>query len=178
MNYWKLLNTIKDYFTSDVWVKTVTEGGLADIDLNKMNLYPLVHLEVNQSTATDNTLRYNVTLYCMDVVDMSKEETTDEFSLNDNHQQIQAIAELILLRFYLQAQHGSLFDDYFQIEVNPTLEPFTDRYTNYLAGMKLTCEIVIPLNISICEEDLEELIFRITQDGDFRKTEDGSFRTL
>ena len=177
-NYFKLLDSIKDYFINDGWTNEVTEGLITDVDLDKRTLFPLVHLMVNTSTFQQRTIRYNVSIMAMDVVDMSKEETVNEFESNDNHQYIHAVTEMVLMRFYGQVLRGELFEGLFQVDGEPTLEIFTERFENYLAGWVMTLDLIVPLDLSLCEVELEELILRITQENEYRVTEAGSPRQI
>jgi len=86
--YYKLITTIKDTFEEDARVNTVTTSGDDDIDINKKNLYPLVHLNVLDSPFitldTTAVVRYNVEVTVVDIRDINKEIINDKFWLNDN----------------------------------------------------------------------------------------------
>lgn len=86
--YYKLITTIKDTFDGDLRVSTVTTSGDDDIDINKKNLYPLVHVNVIDSpfTSLDTTavVRYNVEITVVDIRDVNKEIINDKFWLNDD----------------------------------------------------------------------------------------------
>ena len=82
--YYNILTTIKEQLDQDDFVNTVTEGDIFEIDLSKQTIFPLSHVMVNNVTRESSVLRFNVTVMCMDIVDKSKEETTDIFRGNDN----------------------------------------------------------------------------------------------
>ena len=86
--YYLLSQTIKDALLGDINVNTVTEGDLFDIDLSKQSIFPLSHLIINSVTAQESVLRFNISILAMDIVDESKEPTTDIFIGNNNEQDV------------------------------------------------------------------------------------------
>ena len=56
----------------------------------------------------------------------------------------------VLNRAYQQMLHGNLWDSLFVIEENPSLEPFTERFENLLAGWTMTFDVLVPNEMSIC----------------------------
>lgn len=90
--YYNLINNIKETFEDDDRVSTITTSGDDDIDINKKNLYPLVHVNVIDSPfiALDTTavVRYNVEITVVDIRDVNKEIINDKFWLNDNRHDV------------------------------------------------------------------------------------------
>ena len=80
VNYYDITTKIKDYFDNEVLIKKITKGGLDDIANAKREEYALAHLIVNQCNPQDSSLVYNVSVIAMDIVDVNKDETTDNFS--------------------------------------------------------------------------------------------------
>jgi hypothetical protein len=75
--YYNLLDKLKTHFDADVIVNTVTQGNIFDVDLSKQTIFPLVHIMVNSCSLDESTVTWNVSLIAMDVVDISKDATTD-----------------------------------------------------------------------------------------------------
>jgi len=86
MSYYGILNIIKSELEATDLVNTVTQGDIFRIDLAKQTIFPLAHIIVNNATFESNVIRYNISIIAMDVVDISKDETTDIFVGNDNEQ--------------------------------------------------------------------------------------------
>ena len=86
--FYDVIDTIKTQLALDTNVNTVTEGQIDDIDLIKATMFPLSHIMVNNASIEGSTIRVNVTVFCMDVVDISKTSTTDIFIGNDNEQDV------------------------------------------------------------------------------------------
>ena len=150
MNYFDIIDKLKDHFESDELVNTVSQGDIFDIDLNKQTIFPLVHLIVNTATFEGNVIRYNISILAMDITDVSKTETTDKFEGNDNELYVLNTMLAVLNRCYELLKRGDLYSDKFQVDGNPSCEPFTERFENKLAGFTMTCDILIPNDMTIC----------------------------
>lgn len=147
--YYNILTTIKEQLEQDDFVNTVTEGDIFEIDLSKQTIFPLSHIMVNNVTRESSVLRFNVTVMCMDIVDKSKEETTDIFRGNDNEQDVLNTQLAVVLRMLEIFDRGENVRT-FRIDGDPTIEPFTERFENYLAGWAVTFDVLIPNDMTIC----------------------------
>ena len=99
--YYQITDTIKTNLLADKNVNTVTTGDITEIDLAKQTIFPLAHIIVNSVTIQEAVLNFNISVMCMDIVDVSKDETTDIFVGNNNEQDILntqlAVANLSLI---------------------------------------------------------------------------------
>ena len=150
MDYFDIIDKLKTHFDGDVLVNTVTQGNLFDIDLSKQTIFPLVHIIVNTASLESNVVRYNISILAMDIVDITKDETVSEFDGNDNELYVLNTQLQVLTRCYELLLRGDLWSDKFQIDGNPTCEPFVDRFENKLAGWTMTADILIPNSMTIC----------------------------
>ena len=98
--YYNLLTKIKEHFDSDALVNTVTQGDIFEVDLNKQTIFPLVHIIVNSVQFVNNVQQANVSIMAMDIVDISKDETTSLFDGNDNELDVLNTQLAILNRVY------------------------------------------------------------------------------
>ncbi len=150
MNYFDIIDKLKEHFTNDALINTVTQGDIFDVDLNKQTIFPLVHIIVNTATFEENVIRYNISILAMDITDISKQETVSKFDGNDNELYILNTMLAVLNRCYDLLRRGDLYSDKFQIDGNPTCEPFTERFENKLAGHVMTLDVLIPNGMTIC----------------------------
>jgi len=150
MNYFDIIDKLKAHFDADPLVTTVTQGDLFAVNINKMDLFPLVHLIVNGATFEENVIRYNISILAMDIVDITKDETTNKFEGNDNELYIINTQLAVLNRCYELLRRGTLYTDAFQVDGNPTAEFFTERFENKLAGATLTVDILVGNSMTIC----------------------------
>lgn len=149
--FYKVLELIKWHFDNDPIVNTVTEGDIFEVDLNKQTIFPLVHLMTNNVSFETNVVRYNLSLIAMDVVNISKDETTDVYVGNNNEQDVLNTQLAVLNRCYDMMLHGDLWDLKFVVDGNPNCEPFTERFENYMAGWTMTFDVLIPNDMTICD---------------------------
>lgn len=147
--YYYLLEQLQAELLTIPLVTNVTTGNLDDIDNYKQTMFPLSHIMVNTASAENNILRFNVSIIAMDIVDISKTETTDRFIGNDNEQDVLNTQMIVLLRLYESLNRGDL-NERMEVDGFPTLEPFTERFENYLAGWTMTLDIIMPNEMSIC----------------------------
>lgn len=142
---------IKDELIGEPFINTVTFGSLNDVDLDKQSIFPLGHIDITSTNVSTNVLRFNMSVLVMDIVDISKEETTDNFVGNDNEQDVLNTTLSVLTRVLNVMQRGSLYVDKYQIEDSVTCEPFVDRFENKLAGWAATFEVVIQNEMTTCD---------------------------
>ena len=148
--YYLLTQAIKDQLLADVNVNTVTEGDLFDIDLSKQSIFPLSHLIINSVTAQESVLRFNISILAMDIVDESKEPTTDIFIGNNNEQDVLNTQLAVLNKLVQVLRRGDLYSDKYQLDGDANCEPFVDRFENKVAGWTATFDILVNNDIEIC----------------------------
>lgn len=149
--YYNVLSNIKAKLEADEFVNTVTQGDIFDIDLNKQTIFPLSHIIINDVTKSKNILVFNVTVMCMDIVDISKDETTDDFRGNDNEQDVLNTQMAVGLRLVELLERGSN-NSQFMMRGEPTFEGFTERFENNIAGWAVTFDIHVPNTMTSCDD--------------------------
>ena len=148
--YYQLTETIKKELLQDTNINTVTTGDISDVNLNKQDIFPLGHIIVNSVVVNEQTLDFNISVLACDIVDQSKDLTTDRFTGNTNEQDILNTQLAVLNRLIQRLRMGQLHQDKYQLEGNPSLEPFMDRFENQLAGWSASMDILIYNDIYIC----------------------------
>ena len=148
--FYQLTETIKTQLLSDPNVNTVTTGDITKVDLNKQTIFPLSHIIINQVTVEEQVLRFNISVLAMDIVDVSKEPTTDMFRGNDNEQDVLNTQLAVLNKLSQVLVKGTLYRDKYQLDGIVTCEPFYDRFENELAGFTATFDVLIANDINVC----------------------------
>ena len=133
--FYQLTETIKTELLEDKNINTVTTGDITDVNLNKQDIFPLGHIIINSVIDQEQVLSFNISILACDIVDQSKEFTVDRFKGNDDVQRL---------------RKGTLYTDMYQLEGNPSLTPFYDRFENQLAGWTATMDVMIYNDIYIC----------------------------
>ena len=148
--FYLLTDLIKEQLLNDEDVNTVTFGDITQVDLYKQSIFPLSHLIVNSVTSGENVLSFNVSILSMDIVDQSKDETTDRFVGNNNEQDVFNTQLTVLNKLIQRLRIGTLYRDLYQVVGDVTLEPFKDRFENELAGWTATFDVMIENDIDVC----------------------------
>jgi hypothetical protein len=151
VGFYTIIDTLKAELNSSPFVNSVTEGSIFNVDLAKQTIFPLSHIMVNTATFEENVMRFNVSIIAMDIVDISKDETIDVFRGNDNEQDVLNTQLAVLQRVYEVMRRGTLYTELFQVDGNPSCEPFTERFENLLAGWTMTFDVLVPNQMSICD---------------------------
>ena len=148
--FYQLTTVIEEQLLLDVNINTVTTGDISDVNLNKQDIFPMGHIIVNSVVDQEQVLRFNITVLAMDIVDQSKELTIDRFKGNANEQDILNTQLSVLNKLIQKLRMGDLYRDMYQLQSDPTLEPFYDRFENQLAGWSANMEVLIYNDIYIC----------------------------
>jgi len=148
--FYNVTEQLKTALAAEPFVNTVTFGSLDDVDLNKQTIFPLSHIIVNNTTVGTKTLTFNISILSMDIVDISKEATTDIFVGNDNEQDVLNTQLGLLTRIINILQRGDLYTELYQVQGDVSCEPFVDRFENKLAGWAATFDVVVQNDMTIC----------------------------
>lgn len=149
-NFYSITTTLEEQLLSDPNINTVTIGDITQVDNFKQSLFPIAHILVNNVDIQENILVFNITVFCMDVVNVSKQEQVDRFRGNDNEHDILNTQLVVVSRLCDFLRRGDISRDKFKLVESPNAEPFTDRFENVVAGWAVTMDIEIPNETQIC----------------------------
>ena len=148
--FYQITETIKNQLLADVNVNTVTTGDITEIDLSKQTIFPLCHIIVNNVTILEQVLQFNISVLAMDIVDQSKQETTDIFRGNNNEQDIINIQLAVVNKLIEELRQGTIHLDLYQLEGNASCDFFYERFENEMAGVTCTFNVLIANDINLC----------------------------
>jgi|TARA_R110000824_G_scaffold37598_3_gene115640 hypothetical protein len=148
--FYQLTETIKTALLEDKDINSVTTGDITEVNLNKQDIFPLGHIIINNVIDEEQVLRFNISILACDIVNQSKEFTVDRFTGNDNVQDILNTQLAVLNKLIQRLRMGNLHTEMYQLDGNPNLQPFYDRFENQLAGWTATIDIMIYNDIYIC----------------------------
>ena len=149
--YYQLTQTIREELFSSPFVNTISIGDISKVNLNKQDIFPLSHIIVNSVSVEAQVLSFNISILACDVVEQTKEETTNRFTGEDNEQDILNTQLAVLNKLIQRLRMGDLHQDMYQLEGSPSLTPFHDRFENELAGWSATMNVLIYNDIYICQ---------------------------
>jgi len=150
-NTYKVLEKLKVFLRQGNHTNSVTFGNLSDIDLSKLNIYPLAHLKIENVELTEKVVEFNIKIIAADVVDIDKEPTDDDiFYGNDNLQDVLNTQLQVINRAFEFLLRGDLRDEGFETEAPLFAEPFLDRFEMQLAGWTADIKIRVLNDYAIC----------------------------
>ena len=149
--FYQITETLKAQLLEDTNVNTVSFGNITDIDLSKQTMFPLSHIIVNNVSFLDNAVNFSISVLSMDIVDQSKEEVVDIFRGNNNEHDILNTQLAVQNRLALELKRGDLFTRQYQLQGNPSCEPFTDRFEHQVAGWAMTFDLITCNDLSVCD---------------------------
>ena len=149
-SFYRVIDNIKNAISAEPFNHQVTFGDIADIDLQKQSLYPLCHIMINNATITSNIVQQSMTIFLMDLVDVSNSEDTSLFLGNDNRQDILNTQLALGTRIMRVLQKADTYRDQFEIVGDASCEPFTERFENMLAGWAITFTINTNTDMTYC----------------------------
>jgi len=148
--YYNIIDKIKEVISAEPFNNEVTFGDISKIDLKKQSLFPLAHVLVNNATILNNYTIFNVSIFFMDIVDISNEQTNDEFNGNNNLHDILNTQFALATRVKRVLQKADLYRDDFELNTDASCTPFTERFDNLLAGWEVTFDIGAKTEMSYC----------------------------
>ena len=137
-SFYNIIDKIKEVVSAEPFNNEITFGDIADIDLKKQSLFPLAHIMVNNMNIEEQHVTFNITLFLMDLVDISNEPDSTLFLGNDNRQDILNTQAALATRVIRVLQKSDLYKDQFQLIGTASCEPFTESLIIcWLAGLLL-----------------------------------------
>ena len=147
-------------------IQTVSVGDIYDVNLEKMELFPLLHINYVNVTTGDAELVYNFQIFIMDLVSekdnwqtYNAKGLTKLIDNKNNEQQVYNQTLEIATDFIGMLRHSSRqslegVDDinapiYFTQD-QFTIEPFSERFYNMLCGQVFQIGIVVMNDFDTC----------------------------
>ena len=148
--FYQITETLKTQLLADENVNTVTTGDITEIDLSKQTIFPLAHIIINNVSIQEQVLQFNITVLSMDIIDKSKEATTDIFRGNNNEQDILNTQLAVVNKLLGVLRQGTLYTTKYQLVSDGSVEFFYDRFENEMAGVACTFDVFIQNDINLC----------------------------
>lgn len=142
-----LTDAIKTELTNNKLVNSVTFGTLDEVELLKRDNYPLAHVGISTGSIESSTSELEVNILFLDVVDISNE---NEDTFNDD--EIYKLNNMLAAatKTAQELQRGNLYEQGFQLEEGASVEFFSDRFEDKLAGVGLDLTITIQNSTDLC----------------------------
>lgn len=150
MTYSQLLYYLKGLAQSAPLVNTVTKGEVASLDLDKANIYQMVHIDISEATFNSGmAMSYSIAIACLQQRDLNSEPVEDKFWRQDNevdnHNETMVTLQLIWSQIYRDWQ-----DLYISAEDDAVFEKITFEKGNILDGWELRFIAQVPFSVDLC----------------------------
>tara|TARA_R110000796_G_scaffold8669_1_gene28233 strand:- start:404 stop:877 length:474 start_codon:yes stop_codon:yes gene_type:complete len=151
-HYSELLNYVKGLAEQDEFVNTVTQGNMANVDFDKMNVFNLVHVDVlTAGFSNGQMITFDLEILSAQVRNSNKNDVGDKFNKQDN--EIDNMNETLAV---LNRMWFKMIQDFESrniiVEGDASLNQVTEWNTNLLDGWLMTFTISLPNTaISLCQ---------------------------
>ena len=173
--YNNVVNTILRLGEYHEQISTTSVGDIFDINLEKMQKFPLLHLNPTSVTTGDSQLTYNFQIFIMDMVsekeDWTKNNASAEFpklyKTLSNEQDVLNETLQIATDFIGMLRHSEQQSLAGTNDINApiyftqdqfTIEPFSERFDNLCCGFVFTIGVLV-------QNDFQTCIIPVTSEG-------------
>jgi len=133
-------------------VNKITQGDFSDIDLDKKNIMPLLHVSIGDAAfPSDSVVSFTVQVGCFDIRDINNEVNTDSYYGNDN--EIDNLnSTLAILNRIWELMYKDFEENNITASENPSLQQYTESRKNLLDGWIMTFQVEVPnTDINLCQ---------------------------
>lgn len=146
---YNIIDSLNEELSSNPFVNKVTVGRLTEIDLAKNTIFPLSHIMLNSITHNENTLSFNLSIFNLDIVNISKESELGVYG-NDNTFYILSNQLYVINRLLSRLKQSTIYKDGWELEGTPDSDVIDKEMENMLTGYQTDITINVPNDISKC----------------------------
>ena len=152
--YYEITKALNDHLQADAEINTIAVDGLDNIDVVKQSIYGIAHIDVDNAIFIKGTIRFNVDIAVMDIVDERKNDIRDMPAAErwkgiDNKQDVLNTMLSVIERLDKKLRHETLIDGWSLVgDVSAT--KFERKYENMLTGWLASFTIEVPNTIQNC----------------------------
>tara|TARA_Y100001970_G_scaffold289832_1_gene421410 strand:- start:3402 stop:3950 length:549 start_codon:yes stop_codon:yes gene_type:complete len=166
-SYNNVVNTLCRMGEYHEQISTVSVGDIFDINLEKMEKMPLLHINPTSVTTGDSELVYNFQIFIADLVSEKNDWQTHQakqltklLDPKNNEQQVWNQTLEICTDFIGMLRHSSRQSQEGVNDINAplyftqdqfTIEPFQERFDNLLCGWTFTIGVIVMNDFDTCE---------------------------
>ena len=156
MTYYEFTDYINTLCENHPRIETFTIEDIYNIDDHKTTMFPLCNLIVNNITISESRMIYNISLMTADrVSEINGDSTGINNSLTKTYAGVTNITDvhndtlLSLADIVSYLRRNPLAFDY-EVIGDAILTPFSERFSNLLAGWVATIDVNVPYDGNIC----------------------------
>ena len=149
ITYNNIVTKFEEFVTAHLFLQTFSHGSPSDVDLDKFETYPLLHLVYVGGGYVNNVKTYNLEIYILDNPVRDEDKTGFQKSVISATEQV---AEDILADI---ENGGNIFQFGYQYDIqSANIVPLEDMRSNILAGTLLTLSIGVAYQYDACNAPL------------------------
>ncbi len=149
ITYNNIVSKFEEFAQANAFIKTFSHGSPSDVDLNKLETFPLMHLVYTGGTYADNIKTYNLEVYILD--NPPKEDDKTDFQ-KSAISQCEMVAEDILADI---KNGGNIFTFGYHYELqNAAVTPLEEERSNVLSGTLLSMTLGVTFAYDACNAPL------------------------
>ena len=152
--YFRIIEKIRNFLLDSPDVNTVTQGDITQIDINKQEMFPLCHIQVNSVQLRRNVIQFNVTVFAMDILWQQKSDpssTNFDNTINDIDNELDIFNTQLKVVPLTHLSRYSLKELFEIVGEGGQCEPFYERFENDLCGWAYTFDCFVENNIDVCQ---------------------------
>ena len=166
--YNNVVNTLLRLGEYHEQISTTSVGDIFDINLEKMQKFPLLHINPTSVTTGDSQLTYNFQIFIMDMVSEKEDWTKNNASANfpklyktlSNEQDVLNETLQIATDFIGMLRHSEQQSLAGTNDINApiyftqdqfTIEPFSERFDNLCCGWTFTIGVLVQNDFQTCD---------------------------
>jgi hypothetical protein len=148
--HYDMLDKLREVLEADPSVNTVTYGDIYEAANDKTTMFPLSHFIVNNVDLNNSTYTFNMTLFCMDLIDDTKESADDKFTGNDNIKDIHNTQLAVISRAMLLFRRKDMINAHYELVGQPRFEAFQHEFNiNNLAGWYVDFSVTVIQDMNV-----------------------------
>tara|TARA_R100000773_G_C4193911_1_gene98787 strand:- start:485 stop:940 length:456 start_codon:yes stop_codon:yes gene_type:complete len=149
-SYFKIIDDLKTALINEPFINNVSSGDIYEVDLKKITIFPLAHIIVDNISIETNVINMSLSLLLMDIVDFSKEASTDQIRGNNNEMDVINNMMNVAARLQALLQRSTTYRETYELASAFTCAPFQERFENNLAGLSVDFTINMENSMTSC----------------------------
>ena len=170
--YLNVIETLKKLGRQHYFINTTSVGDIFDINLEKEEIFPLMHINPTSVTTGSNQLNYNFQIFVCDLVSEKEDwkpvpPATPNTSTTHNLSNEQEVLSDCLSTCVdiISIFRNSKWQAQLSLDINApvyfteseyNLEPFTERFDNLLTGWVFQLTVVVQNDFQSCDIPMED----------------------
>lgn len=147
---YRIIQFIRNELATNPYCNNVTVGTLTELDLQKNTIFPLSHITLENIKHGDNTLTFSLTIFNLDIVNISKDIPLDQTYFNDDLIYIATNQLYVINRLVARIRKSSIYNTGWQLDNTPQSDFINKEFENMLAGYQTIISLTVPNDIDKC----------------------------